>query len=53
MKRILSLLCVLLFSLLLPLSAAAVVEKSESFYVNDAANVLSPETEERILPGEA
>lgn len=49
MKRILSLLCVLLFSLLLPLSAAAVVEKSESFYVNDAANVLSPETEERIL----
>lgn len=49
MKRTLSLLLVLLFSLLLPLQAAAVVEKSESFYVNDAANVLSPETEERIL----
>ena len=31
----------------------AVVEKSESFYVNDAAGVLSAETEERILPEEA
>ena len=49
MKKTVSLLLVLLCALLLPLQAAAVVEKSESFYVNDAAGVLSAETEERIL----
>ena len=49
MKKSLSLLLVLLFAMLLPMQAAAVVDKSESFYVNDAAEVLSPETEERIL----
>jgi len=49
LKKTLSLLLVLLFAMLLPMQAAALVEKSESFYVNDAAEVLSPETEEHIL----
>ena len=50
MKKIISILIVTFFALsIFSVGAFAVVDKSDSFYVADYANVLSPETEQMII----
>ena len=48
MKKIFAFLTALVLMLSLGVSAYAVVDKSDSFYVADYANVLSADTEQRI-----
>ena len=49
MKKALFTLILILSMLALPLPAFAMVEQSESFYVADEADVLSPDAEETVI----